>query len=70
VAGSCEHDDEPSCSMKGGELLDCLSDCQFLKKRSVPYSEFDVLSSSTSFLDRYGVPFPPGFRVLECKNCL
>jgi hypothetical protein len=25
--GSCEHGNEPSGSVKGGELLDCLIDC-------------------------------------------
>jgi len=24
---SCEHDNEPSGSIKGGKILDCLSDC-------------------------------------------
>jgi hypothetical protein len=27
VADSCEHDNEPSASIKGGELLDQLRDC-------------------------------------------
>jgi hypothetical protein len=31
VAGCCEHGNEPSGSIKGGELLDQLSDCQLLK---------------------------------------
>jgi hypothetical protein len=26
VAGSCEHDNKPSASIKGGEFLDYLSD--------------------------------------------
>jgi len=26
MTGSCEHDNEPSSSIKGGELLDYLSD--------------------------------------------
>jgi hypothetical protein len=33
VAGSCEHDDEPSGCIKGGGFLDQLTDCQL---RSVP----------------------------------
>jgi hypothetical protein len=27
VAGSCEHGNEPSVSIKGGEFLDWLNDC-------------------------------------------
>jgi hypothetical protein len=37
VAGSCEHGNEPSCSIKGGEFIDLLSDCQLLKD-SAPWS--------------------------------
>jgi hypothetical protein len=36
--GSCEHGYEPSGSAKGGEFLDQLSDCKFLKKDSAPWS--------------------------------
>jgi hypothetical protein len=36
VAGSCEHCNEPSGSIKGGEFFYQLSDCQLLKKDSVP----------------------------------
>jgi hypothetical protein len=36
VAGSREHDNEPSGSIKGGEFLDYLSDCQLLKDGSAP----------------------------------
>jgi hypothetical protein len=32
VAGSCEHGNEPSGSIKGGKFLDWLSDYQLLKK--------------------------------------
>jgi hypothetical protein len=32
VAGSCEHDNNPSVSIKGGEYADLLSDCQLLNK--------------------------------------
>jgi hypothetical protein len=38
VAGSCEHGNEPSGSIKGGEFLDQLSDCQLLKKDSAPWN--------------------------------
>jgi hypothetical protein len=38
VAGCCEHGNEPSGCLKGGELLDWLSDCQLLKKDSAPWS--------------------------------
>jgi hypothetical protein len=38
VAGSCEHGNKPSGSIKGGEFLDFLSDCQLPKKDSVPWS--------------------------------
>jgi hypothetical protein len=37
VVGSCEHGNEPSSSIKGGEFLDELSDSQFLKKDSVAW---------------------------------
>jgi hypothetical protein len=37
VAGCCEHGNEPSVSMKGGEFLDFLSDYLFLKD-SAPWS--------------------------------
>jgi hypothetical protein len=35
--GSCKHNNETSGSIKRGEL-DQLSDCQFLKKDSAPWS--------------------------------
>jgi hypothetical protein len=38
VADSCEHDNEPSGSIKGEEFLEYLSDYQFLKKDSAPCS--------------------------------
>jgi hypothetical protein len=31
VAGSCEHDNEPLVSIKGGKLLDSLNDYYLLK---------------------------------------
>jgi hypothetical protein len=37
VAGCCEHGNEPSISIKGGEILDSLSDSQILKKTSVAF---------------------------------
>jgi hypothetical protein len=38
VAGSCEHDTEPSGSIEGGKFFDHLSDYQVLKKDSAPWS--------------------------------
>jgi hypothetical protein len=38
VAGSCEGGNEPPGSIKGGEFLDLLRDCQLLKKDSAPWS--------------------------------
>jgi hypothetical protein len=37
VAGCCEHGNEPSCSITGGEFLDQMSDHQLLKDSS-PWS--------------------------------
>jgi hypothetical protein len=34
VAGSCEHGNEPSSSIKGGEFLCWLRECLLLKKDS------------------------------------
>jgi hypothetical protein len=36
VAGSCEHRNEPSHSINGGEFLDWLNDYQLLKKDYAP----------------------------------
>jgi hypothetical protein len=36
--GSCEHGDEPSYSIKGGEFLNQMSDYQLLKKVSAAWS--------------------------------
>jgi hypothetical protein len=36
VAGSCEHDNEPSGSIKGREFLDQLSDYQLHENDSAP----------------------------------
>jgi hypothetical protein len=38
MTGCCEHGNEPSCSMRGGEFLDLLSNYQLLKTDSVPWS--------------------------------
>jgi hypothetical protein len=38
VAGCCEHGNEPSGSIKGGEFLDWLSDSQLLKKDTAPWN--------------------------------
>jgi hypothetical protein len=38
VAGFCEHGNEHSGSIKGGEFLDCMSDYWLLKKDSAPLS--------------------------------
>jgi hypothetical protein len=38
-SGSCEHDNESSCSIKDGEFLDLLSDCQLLKKDCASWIE-------------------------------
>jgi hypothetical protein len=38
VAGSCENGNEPSGSIRGGGLLDYLSDYQLLKKDYAPWS--------------------------------
>jgi hypothetical protein len=40
MAGSCEHGNEPSGSMKFSEILEWLSDWQLLKKDSSPSSLF------------------------------
>jgi hypothetical protein len=37
-SGFCEHGNEPSGSIKGGEFLDQLNDCQLLKKDSGPWN--------------------------------
>jgi hypothetical protein len=38
VAGRCEHDYEPSGSIKGGEFLDHPSNCKLLKNDSALWS--------------------------------
>jgi hypothetical protein len=38
VVGCCEHGNEPSGSIKGGEFLHYLSDCKLLKKDSATWN--------------------------------
>jgi hypothetical protein len=38
VASSCENGNETSGSIKGGEFLVYLKDCQLLKKGSTPWN--------------------------------
>jgi hypothetical protein len=38
MIGSCEHGNEPSDSIKGGEFLNQLSICQLLRKDLTPWS--------------------------------
>jgi hypothetical protein len=37
VAGSCEHANETSGSIKGGKFLEKLGDCEFFKNDSTPW---------------------------------
>jgi hypothetical protein len=37
VAGTCEHENQPSGYIKGRELLDSLSDDQLLKTEHIPW---------------------------------
>jgi hypothetical protein len=55
VAGSCEHGNEPSVSIRGGEFLDFLSDYQLFKKGSVPRTSSFICNSSggCNFCIRY-----------------
>jgi hypothetical protein len=48
VAGSCEHDNEPSVSIKGEEFLDWMSDYCVLKKYSVLWSNSVRLSINSN----------------------
>jgi hypothetical protein len=38
LIGACEYGNELPASIKGGEFLDWLSDCQLLEKDSLPWS--------------------------------
>jgi hypothetical protein len=50
MAGSCEYGNELSCSIKGGEVPDQLSDCPLVKKvSSVPWNVFTL----SPFIVRY-----------------
>jgi len=41
MSGSCERNNEPSCSLKGGKFLDYMSDYQLLKKDwSICYASY------------------------------
>jgi hypothetical protein len=40
VADFCEHGNEPSCSITGGEFLERLSYYQFFKQDSPPRSQY------------------------------
>jgi hypothetical protein len=42
VKGSCEHDNEPTGSIKCWEILEWLSDWWLPKKDSAPWTQFDV----------------------------
>jgi hypothetical protein len=42
VVGCCVHGDERSSSIKGGEFLDQLSDCQLLKKDCAQWSQLNL----------------------------
>jgi hypothetical protein len=44
VAMSCEHGNEPSCSIKGGEFIDQLNEYQVFKKDSAPWRVFQIQS--------------------------
>jgi hypothetical protein len=39
MTDSCEHSNEPSGTIRGGEFLDWLSDYYILKKDCAPWSE-------------------------------
>jgi hypothetical protein len=45
VLRSCEHGNEPSSSIKGGEFIDSLSACQLLKNDSAPWSLYTTCVS-------------------------
>jgi hypothetical protein len=52
VADRCEHSNETSASIKGGEFLDWLSDFQLLKKDFVSIYEGVSKSFQTGRLER------------------
>jgi hypothetical protein len=47
VAGCCEHGNEPSGSIKGGEF-DWLNDCQLLKRDLVSYLVVQMASNQST----------------------
>jgi hypothetical protein len=49
VAGCCENGNEPSGSIKGGEFLDSLSDCQLLNKDFALWSHINREKSRDTF---------------------
>jgi hypothetical protein len=58
VAGSCEHDSEPSGSIRGWEFLVQLSDCHLLKKDSTPFKVTTVTALQTAHSVAAGLEFP------------
>jgi hypothetical protein len=56
VAGSCEHGNEPSDSIKGGEFFDYLSDFQLSRRTSLHRVKFSLLCWLVCCLlgDRFG----------------
>jgi hypothetical protein len=50
MAGSCEHGNEPSSTVKGGEFLDKLGDCQLLKKDVASWSLFAGFKKLSEYL--------------------
>jgi hypothetical protein len=40
LTDSCEHGNEPSGSIRGGEFLECLGDYRLLKKESTPGNQY------------------------------
>jgi hypothetical protein len=56
VAGFCEHGNEHPCSIKCEEILDILSDWQFLKKASASKRWFVTLEEFIDSLAWYRLP--------------
>jgi hypothetical protein len=61
VAGPCENGSEPSGSMEGGLFLDCMSDCQLLKKDSALWGQ--LLSSKRGQRSTFVTEVPCGFHL-------
>jgi hypothetical protein len=49
VGGSCEHGNEPSGSIEGGEFIDWLNDCWFFKEDSTPWGWLVSQNKSIGF---------------------